>query len=192
VTSFASVLLPDKGIPVETMAPDLTVGCVEYDEGVVARVTCSLVAPVDKSLLVVGDEGVLCVRHVRHDAAPVYVRAIPARGWMAGLERRANALRQALHLPGWERDWHLWRRVPPVRLDNRRRVTPGRTKQVDFCRGVQEMIAAIAEKRPCRLSAELGLHVVELIERLQYPARFGEGRDVKTRFAAPAPMAVDS
>src|SRR5207247_8336645 len=48
VTSFASIQIPDKGIPVDSMAPDFMVGCIEYADGVVARVTCGLVAPRDK------------------------------------------------------------------------------------------------------------------------------------------------
>ena len=45
VTAFASCLIPDKGIPVSTVSPDFSVGCIEYANGVVARVTCGLVAP---------------------------------------------------------------------------------------------------------------------------------------------------
>ena len=67
VTSFASCLIPDKGIPVEKMAPDFTVGCIEYGDNIVARLTCSLVAPKDKSLTIIGDGGVLSVPNVRND-----------------------------------------------------------------------------------------------------------------------------
>jgi predicted dehydrogenase len=74
VTSFASCLLSDKGIAVDSMAPGLTVGCIEYANNVVARVTCSLIAPKDKSLTIIGDHGVLCVPDVRNDICPVYVR----------------------------------------------------------------------------------------------------------------------
>src|SRR3954451_14069713 len=65
VTAFASCLVPEKGIMVESMAPDLTVGCLEFAGGVVARLTCSLVAPKDKSLTIVGDDGLLHVADVR-------------------------------------------------------------------------------------------------------------------------------
>ena len=65
-TSFASCQLPDKGIPVGSMAPDFTVGCIEYGDDVVARVTCSLVAPKDKSLTIIGDDGILdCGQHAK-------------------------------------------------------------------------------------------------------------------------------
>jgi hypothetical protein len=50
------------------------------------------------------------------------------------------------------------------------------------------MAAAIKEQRPCRLSAELGLHVTEMIEALQYPERFGGRKLISSTFAPIAPM----
>ena len=84
VTSFASCLITDKGIAVDVMAPDFTVGCIEYPGGVVARVTCGLVAPKDKSLTIIGDDGILSIANVRNDVCPVYVRSIPAGRWRGG------------------------------------------------------------------------------------------------------------
>jgi predicted dehydrogenase len=80
VTSFASCQIPDKGIQVDCMAPDFTVGCIEYSEGVVARITCSLVAPKDRSLTIIGDQGILSVADVRDDLCPVYLQRTPPRG----------------------------------------------------------------------------------------------------------------
>jgi hypothetical protein len=62
------------------------------------------------------------------------------------------------------------------------------TKRVDFCRGPAELASAIREKRPCRLSAELGAHIVELIEHLQYPERFGSDRAITSRFEPIQPL----
>ena len=88
VSSFAACLIPDKGITVDAMAPDFTVGCVEYGDGIVARVTCSLVAPKDKSLTIIGDDGVLQVANLRNDVCPVYIRRIPPDRLHAAIERR--------------------------------------------------------------------------------------------------------
>jgi predicted dehydrogenase len=178
VTSFASCLIRDKGIAVDAMAPDFTVGCLEYTGGIVARVTCGLVAPEDKSLTIVGDDGVLSVANVRDDACPVYVRSIPATRWRGAIERRVNRLRRLL--PGWDREWHIWSRYPLVRKPPPRFVGGG--KQVDFCRGPAELADAVREKRPCRLSPELGWHINELIERLQYPERFATQPELASTF----------
>jgi len=152
------------------MAPDFTVGCLEYGNGVVARVTCSLVAPKDKSLTIIGDDGVLTVPDVRNDACAVYVRWIPPSRVRGGIERRVNNLRRFFRLPGLEVDWHFWHRYPLARSRSRNFVSE--SKPVDFCRGPAELVGAIGRNRRCRLSAELGWHITELIECLQYPERF--------------------
>ena len=77
VHSFASTLIKDKGIPVDVITPDFALGCIEYDNGIIARVTTSIVAPLDKSLMIMGDRGVIYTKDLRDDAAPVYVQKIP-------------------------------------------------------------------------------------------------------------------
>jgi predicted dehydrogenase len=191
VTSFASCQLQQKGIAVEMMAPDFTVGCIEYPGNVVARVTCGLVAPRDKSLTIVGDEGVLFTGNVRNEASPVYLRRIPSAGWRAAIEGRLNRLRTKLE---WRmknvlwsgHDWFFQQKVPFARRPQKRFAVPG--KQVDFCRGPAELSDAIAERRPCRLSANLGVHIVELIEGLQHPERFGGCRQIASTFDPIEPL----
>ena len=170
VSSFAACLIPDKGIAVDAMAPDFTVGCIEYGDGIVARVTCSLVAPKDKSLTIIGDDGVLQVADLRNDVCPVYIRRIPADRLHAAVERRVNRWRRALRWPGYDTDWHVWTKYPLGGKPQGRFVSS--VKQVDFNRGPAELAGAIRQKRACRLSPELGWHIAELIERLQYPDRF--------------------
>jgi predicted dehydrogenase len=186
VTAFASCLIRDKGIAVGTMAPDFTVGCIEYGDGVVARVTCGLVAPKDKSLTIIGDDGVLAVPDVRNDMCPVYVRKMPTNRWRGAIERRLNNWRRALNIPGSEVDWRFWNRYPLVGNNPGRFVSQG--KPVDFCRGPAELADAIEEKRPCRLSAQLGWHITELIESLQYPERFGFHRKLSSSFDPIQPL----
>jgi len=187
VTAFSSCQVPDKGIPVESMAPDLSVACVEYDGGLVARLTCSLVAPKDKSLTIIGDDGILTVDDVRNDVCPVYLRPMPPGPREQRLEWRVNRLRHALRLPGRHKPWHLRRRLPQVRPSPVR--LADESKPVDFCRGPAELAAAVAEGRDCRLSPELGVHIVELIEVLQYPQRFGGSRQLRSTFPPIAPLA---
>jgi predicted dehydrogenase len=186
VTSFASCLIKDKGIAVDAMAPDFTVGCIEYPGGEVARVTCGLVAPKDKSLTIIGDDGIMSVANVRNDVCAVYVRSIPAGRWRAAVERRVNGLRR--WFPGCDTEWHIWRRYPMARRPPPRLL--GSDKPVDFCRGPAEMADAIRNKRPCRLSPELGWHITELIERLQFPERFGSQRELVSSFDPIQPLPV--
>jgi hypothetical protein len=62
------------------------------------------------------------------------------------------------------------------------------SKPVDFCRGPAELADAIQEKRPCRLSAQLGWHITELVESLQYPERFGYRRELTSSFDPIEPL----
>jgi len=183
VTSFASCLIRDKGIAVDSMAPDFAAGCIEYRDGVLAQVTCSIVAPNEKSLTIVGDDGLLFVPNVRNDVCPVYVRSIPTSRLRAAAERRVNGLRAFF---GLEKDWHLWTRYPLARRRPARFAGAG--KPVDFCRGPAEVVDAIRQQRPCRLSPELGRHVTELIERLQYPGRFTNGSALTSTFDPIQPL----
>ena len=77
VTAYASCQIPDKGVPVGVVTPDFSVGCIEYDHGIVARATSSIVAPLDKSLTIIGERGVIYTRDMRDDASPVYVSQTP-------------------------------------------------------------------------------------------------------------------
>lgn len=186
VTSFSACLLPDKGIPVDNMAPDFTVGCIEYSERIVARITCGLVAPRDKSLTIIGDDGIIRVANLRNDRCLPRLRRIPARGWDAFIEDRVNRLRTALKIPGHESRWYQWATLPLLRETGFR--LPDKSKPVDFCRGPAEMAEAISANRCCQLSGELGAHMVELIEALQYPEKHGFMCTINSRFEPIQPL----
>jgi predicted dehydrogenase len=187
VTAFASVQVPDKGLAVDTMAPDFSVGCLEFDDGVVARVTCGLAAPRDKSIVIVGDRGVLSIGNVRDDAAPVMFRPASPSVFESLIRRRAR----------WLARWSEARlsdaglgavfatSLPLVRPRQGGMVSAD--KRVDFLRGPAEMAEAVRDGREPRLSAAFGAHLVELIERLQYPDRFRD-RDTTSTFEAMPPM----
>jgi len=185
VTAFSSTQIADKGIPVDVMAPDFSVGCIEYGDGVVARVTAGLVAPRDKSLTVVGTDGVLIVPFLRDDRGRILItndghRSSPA-GWFT--LRLRKALRR-LKLPMG--DIGVYRTL--VKPEGEPFAAAGRNKPVDFMRGPQEMADAIRDGRQHRLSGELGVHVVEIIEVLQYAGRYGYHRVIESRFPTIEPL----
>lgn len=190
VQSYASVRIRDKGIAVDSMAPDFTVGCIEYDNDVVARVTCSIVAPLDKSIVIVGEKGTLYTKYVRNDASPVYIEKTPPNRIFSGITSRLKHLQvrfeEMLHLPFSISAFKFEKKYPYARRPGFHR--SGGNKPVDFLRGPAEMAGAIREGRPCRLSPELGLHMTELIETLQYPERFENPRTINSRFDPIQPL----
>ena len=172
------------------MAPDFSVGCLEYENGVVARVTCSIVAPIDKSIVIVGEDGILSTKYVRNDASPVYIQPTTPNRVLNAIGSRVKHARgrveHALRLPYSYGGAKLERKVPYARKPTFRGV--GGNKPVDFLRGPSDLAAAIRESRPCRLSPELALHMTELIETLQYPERFERPRAIRSRFALIEPL----
>lgn len=190
VQAYASTLVSDKGIEVEQMAPDFTVGCIEYDNDVVARVTCSLVAPIDKSIQIFGEKGTLYTKNVRNDSAPVYFESIaPNRYVKAASSRLSNyalQIEQFLHLPFSTSGFKIERKIPYA--NKPRFQYSAANKLVDFLLGPEELVHSIHEQRPCRLSAELGVHLVEILETLQYPERFGQARELSTSFSPIEPL----
>ena len=186
ITSFASCLAPDKGIPLEQAAPDFSVGCIEYKNNIIARITCSLAGPPDRSLTIIGDNGVIYVRDIRDDASPVYLRhltngqlknAIQFRFscWQNRLERWLNWLPLF-----WGNYLRFSTRYPFIKKPKKR--YSAKYKPVDFCRGLAELAQAILEGRPCKLSENFSAHIVELTEALQYPERFQYGHQLETTF----------
>lgn len=171
VTTFAARLVGKA--PPATEVPDFGVACLEYPGGVVARLTCSIMAPRDHSMTIVGDAGTLLVRDCWDDASPVY------------LTRRTRLFERWEARPALAR--LLRRRVPPVRRPPRALHGRGGNR-MDFARGLAEAAAAISEGRPCRLGAEFTLHNAEVALAMRDPAGMGSPRALETTFALPAPM----
>ena len=183
ITSFASCQIPDKGIKVDHMAPDFSVGCITYEDGVVARLTCGLVAPRDKSLTIIGDDGIIYTDTIRSDIGPIYIQKIPTQGRWGGIERRINRVRsfleRSLHSIVWSgRDWQFRKKLPLQRTPPKHLVSSG--KPVDFLRGPAEMAYALQQARNCEITAEFGLHILELTEYLQHPRH--QSIDVESTF----------
>ncbi len=191
VTAFSSCQIPDKGIPVGKMAPDFSVGCIEYDNEVVAKVTTGLVAPRDKSMTIIGDDGVLFVRFLRNDREPVFIRKYPLEGSQRVIEFGFNSVQSKFqflgsYLPIPVADLALYKKYPMCEGKDFAPAAP--RKPVDYFRGPQDMLDAIEKQRPHRLSGELGLHIFELIETLQYPERFNYHREISSTFAPIEPL----
>jgi predicted dehydrogenase len=171
VTAFASVQIPDKApgeVAPDRMGPDLSVACIQFASGVVARLTCSVIATHDHRMRIFGDDGVLWTDDTWHYRAPVYLRRFIT------LRRRMllNPLRRKLPLAGR----HL------------QAVPSSGAATMDFLRGVAELADAVREGRPSRLSTDFSLHVNEISLAI-HEATGGGGRiAMTTSFEPPAPM----
>jgi predicted dehydrogenase len=170
VTAFASVQIPDKGVdvPPAAMAPDLSVACVQFESGVVARVTCSVIAHHDHRLRVFGDDGVLSTPDTWHYRSPVHVQkliTIRRRMMLNPLKKRLKLLGTHLPRPNYRGASHM-----------------------DFMRGPAEMASAIQEGRRSRLPAEFSLHVTELALAIHAARDKPCTYEMTTRFEPLEPM----
>ncbi len=170
VTSFASIQVPDKltDEPLNLESPDFSVACIQFASGVVARLTCSILAPHDHSLKIVGDKGVLYTDDSWHYQSPVY-------------SRRMMKIRRKTFLNPLKSHYPLLKSPQP------KAKTKG-SQSMDFARGPAELAAAVREQRPCRLSPRFSLHVNELALAIHYAREQGATYRMTTTFDPIEPM----
>lgn len=170
VTAFGSTQIENKIPDVELNldSPDFTVACIQFASGVVARLTCSIIAPHDHELKIVGDKGVLMTHDSWDYYSPVYSRK------MMKIRRKTflNPIKHRHKMP----------------LADSPKVKNTGAQRMDFSRGVAEMAAAIRENRPSRLSAQFSLHVNEIALAIHYARDHGSTYEMTTTFDPVAPM----
>lgn len=159
VSAFSALTFPDKGPGTErlSMAPDFSVGCLTFRSGMVARLTCGLAAPRDRSMTVLGDEGTLVVRDLWDNRSPVNLAARDARSFVQKVAERVEN-RLGRRLP-----FRLYggRRLPYPREAGISKL-PSYPSQIDFARGIQRQAEAIRSDRQPFFSGRVSLHLTEL------------------------------
>lgn len=167
VSAASADILPDK-LPGGTTTPDFSVATLFFENGMIARLTCSIIAPHNHRLRLVCDEGVLEVDEAWNNSAAVRFR------------RRFVIRRRLINHP-------IARRI---RLKGPTHPKVGRwgAASMNFALGPVEMLDAITEKRPCRLSADLALHLNEVTLAIQNAGEYGSAQKMTTRCAPLEPM----
>ncbi|OKH20962.1 oxidoreductase [Hydrococcus rivularis NIES-593] len=170
VTAFSSCLIPDKqtDVPLAVNSPDFSVACIKFASGVVARLTCSIIAPHNHELQIIGDEGILSTHDCWYYNSPVYIK------------RRITIRRKTFETP-----WKI--KYPLVGKPKKRYPYKG-AMQMDFCRGVAELASAIAEQRSCRLSARFSLHINEVVLAIHNALETGSPYKITSSFDPIEPM----
>jgi predicted dehydrogenase len=159
VSAFSALTFPDKGPGTRhlKLAPDFSVGCLTFRSGVVARITCGLAAPRDRSFTVLGDAGTLVVRDLWDNRSPIDLAAKDQRSIVQKVVERIES--------------RLGRRLP-LRLYSGRGVSyprntsvaklPSFPSQIDFVRGIQKQAEALGSDQPPFFSGRVTLHLTEL------------------------------
>lgn len=195
VTAFSKVTLPGKTSrpldPPDT--PDFSVAVLDFASGVTGRLTCSIAAPTDHRMRIIGDRGELSADTYRHYRCPVRfepftafslkarnaraVRRHPVLGWPFGVGGRRLPLVPPLAPP----------LAPRPREGFLRRLKRDQFGEQDKCAGLAELAAAIAEDRPHFPPPDFTLHLTELTLAIQAAGPDGGAHRMATRFE-PLPL----
>jgi predicted dehydrogenase len=169
VFAYSTTLVQDR-MPGEvvTSAPDFSVACIKFTSGVVARLTCGIYAPVDHSMRLFGDDGLLLLKDPRQDCSPLVIR------------RYMKVFRSLRLTP--------WRKRCPLLRSGRRHIRYRGSQERDFCSGIAEVAEAIEQRRACRLSARFCLHINELTLAIHNARKSGAPYLMTTTFDPIDPM----
>ncbi len=164
VTSYSSCLWPDKtvvpGEPLHVANPDISVACVTFESGVVARLTCSLLGPHNHSMRIIGDKGILKVEECLNWSAPVFVDKYSRFKFRA--QRYPIAERYPFIKAWFDPNYYVY---PPVKKFSWKKRN-ARLRQ-DYARGIADLAQAIKQKQSARLSTDFCLHMTELVWAIQ-------------------------
>ena len=159
-SAFSALTFPDKGPETEAMAmaPDFSAGCLLFRSGVIARLTCGLAAPRNRSLTILGDGGTITVNDLWDHRSPVYLETVTAgRSLRTRLFERLE-IRLKHFLP--------WKPLPGRRLSYEHSAKPSKLpaypSQIDFAGGIAAQAAAIELGSPPFSSGRVALHITEL------------------------------
>jgi predicted dehydrogenase len=163
VVSASAEVIPDKD-PSGAGTPDYASATLFFENGPVTRLTCSIVAPHDHQIRIMGDKGVLGLKRAWDNRAPVK------------FYRRMRLRRRLLELPFGRR----------IRLNGATHPFAGKwgAANMNFALGPVEMLESISENRPCRLSNEFALHLNEVTLAMQN-AGAESGSQVMTTCCSP-------
>jgi predicted dehydrogenase len=174
VTAFSELFYPDK-LPSSESArpvPDFACACIRFKSGVVARLTLGTVAPVDHSLRIIGDQGVLSVSECWEWDAEVYVRSrVPAS---------AESPYQYLSD----------RKVYPLVHTAGRSFRYKTLHDMDFASGVADVAESVRRGVSPRLSARHALHALEIALAIANTAKGQPRTLITSTFDDLAPIPV--
>jgi predicted dehydrogenase len=203
VTAYSKALVEHKtDTPLSpSNTPDFSVACLDMASGVAARVTCSIVAPRDHRLRIIGEEGEICVDDYALYQSPVRLERFSRVSLTA---RKARTLRLNRSIGQWfginGRELKLVRRWKSHAVEAERGLRTSFKQKIvswirrreiyaqDKCLGVAEMASAMRENRQQPLTPEFLMHVNELTLLIQRAGPAGVATKPTTSFQTVEPL----
>ena len=177
VTAFSKFLVEHKTdtplSPPDT--PDLSVACLNFANGVAARITCTWVVPRDHRFRIIGEQGEIAADNIFHDQSPVHlerfsrvglsarkaytVRIQPLLGRMFGIGGRRLPLLRRWRSHAVEAERGVGRSLKHKFVSWLRR---REIHALDKLLGIAEMVRAMQEGRPQPMAPDFLIHLNEL------------------------------
>ena len=183
VQAFSKCLWPTRPVHAEetlvNTTPDFSVACVTFASGVVARLTCGLIAPHSHVMKIIGETGVLTVNECWNFSAPVYLDRYSTFKFKAEAYPISKSLPFLTSLR--DKGSRVYPSVRKATLKNRHH-----RYRLDFARGLVDLSRAIRSRKTPLIPMDFCLHVNELSVVIQNPP---DGLyQVKTTFKSLEPM----
>ncbi len=167
VVAASAETIPDKE-GTGPFAPDLSVAVLFFENGPVTRLTCSITAPHNHGIRIVGDKGVLMCDAAWDNAAKVR------------FARRMTVRRRLMEHP-FPKRLRLSQPTHP-------KVKRWGAAAMNFALGPWEVLEALREGRPCRMSNAFALHLTEVTLAIQNAGETSGAQEMTTRCDPMEPM----
>lgn len=203
VTAYSNELIETKApaLPGRSGTPDYSVACLTFANGASARITCSVVAPRDHRMRVIGTKGEVSTDSYRQYRSPVYLERY-SKGSLSARKlqvlRNSRLLGRLFGIGGRRmrlvRNWksEAVEKDQSVRASFRTRVKEWvRRKEVyaqDKFVGIAEMAREITSGQPQFLSPDFITHLNELTLLIQGAGPEGLATRPTTTFAPLGPL----
>lgn len=167
VVAASAETIPDK-IGKGPMAPDLSVATLFFENGPVTRLTCSIVAPHDHQIRVIGDDGVLSCKAAWNNSAKIQ------------FAKRMTIRRKLMESP-------LKKRIK-LAGPTHPKVERWGAAEMNFMLGPAEMLEAIKQGRVPRISNDFSLHLTEVTLAIQNAGERSGAQSMQTTCTPMEPM----
>jgi predicted dehydrogenase len=164
----ASTNIVNGGRATGIAAPDFSTAILFFESGTVTRLTCSIIAPRNHRIQIIGEQGLLEVADCWDNVSRVHIR------------RRYQIRRRLINSP-------FTRRVRISGMTHPK-VSRRGAASMNFALGPAEMLEAMKERRPCRLSADFALHLNEVTLAIQNARDSAGVQLMTTSFSPMEPM----
>lgn len=169
VHAFAALQFPGKPVAHGTEAPDFSVACLKFESGLVARLTCGVVAPRDHQFKIYGADGVMTAEDCWFYDTPVAFRR-----WIR--------VRRRFMLTPWKTT------VATVR--DTTAIPKNSAAGMDFARGPIEVVKAMRGETATRVPLDFCVHFTEVALAIHNSAGAPGVYHVRTRCESFAPLEI--